>query len=142
MKKLLLIKLLFWITQAGISPQTIDKNRIEYLCERQYFLDNVYSMEFSVENLRRALEYSGIKSPLIAFQQAVLETVTSQVSYLLRAKICSEYAPQSTGRRQMPEVMITMPVITIGGIQFRITSYYRNIMRAKDIILMTIILFL
>ena len=86
MKKLLLIKLLFWITQAGISPQNIDKNRIEYLCERQYFLDNVYSMEFSVENLRRALAYSGIKSPQIAMRQAVLETANFTSELFIEGK--------------------------------------------------------
>lgn len=74
MKKLLLIKLIFWITQAGISHQQSEKKRIDYLCKRQYFLDNVYSMEFSVDNLRRALEYSEIKSPEIVLQQAILET--------------------------------------------------------------------
>lgn len=86
MKKLLLIKLIFWITLGGISPQNIDKNRIEYLCERQYFLDNVYDMPFSVDNLRRALEYSGIQHAEIVFFQAILETGNFTSEIFLRGQ--------------------------------------------------------
>ena len=73
MKKLILILTLAGFPLLSGSPVT-NQSEILFRCKKQYFLDNVYSYDFSTELFKEALVYAGIRYPEIAYKQAVLET--------------------------------------------------------------------
>ena len=76
MKKKLLILLISLFPLAGHCPEMNKPAKDQQIkqAKKHIFIRDVYSMEFSVENFRQALEYAEIKEPEIVFRQAVLET--------------------------------------------------------------------
>lgn len=73
-KKIKMIIVLFFITQAGISPALPNPQYAEYNFKKHLFIETIYEKAFTKELFKQALIYAEIKHPGIAYKQAILET--------------------------------------------------------------------
>ena len=80
-KKIKMIIVLFFITQAGVSPSTVNQDENIFNAKKYFIEEEIYQKAFTPELFREAMFYAGIMYQDIAYRQAILETgnFTSQI---------------------------------------------------------------
>jgi hypothetical protein len=73
-KYIFILVMLCFSALAGCPPAKVTQQKIEFLCKKHIFEQEIYYKEFTVELFRQALIYAEIRYPEIVYRQAVLET--------------------------------------------------------------------